>query len=295
METRIKHRLNAFERAARLATAHPVNLSRAGTLAAEIDDIIRSVRDHAGDQDHGHAAFRSGSAVRAQRAAELLELMRTLNRIVRALDPEEFPGLKEKFRMPRGDGYERLLGRAAAFVDAAEPIKTVFIERGLEPDFIEQILARCDEMHAALATKNTGLAQRVGSTAGLAALTRRGTQLLRELDAILTHQYRHDPSLLAAWKSACHLERDPQRNDEPETLEPTSAEARVGGPVIDSLDSHEPLATGVSRSANALGESEITQLTALDVIQPGNLRIANEPFTTAMAFSILTIKKSIPE
>jgi hypothetical protein len=30
----------------------------------------------------------------------------------------------------------------------------------------------------------------------------------RELDAILSYRYRQDPALLAAWKSACRVERD---------------------------------------------------------------------------------------
>jgi hypothetical protein len=47
----------------------------------------------------------------------------------------------------------------------------------------------------------------VGGTAGLADLARRGMRFLRELDAILTHQYRSDASLLAAWKGAVRIQR----------------------------------------------------------------------------------------
>jgi hypothetical protein len=243
MEARIKRRLNTLERATRLAKAHPVNLPRVTTLTGALDTIILELRQYAGDQDHGHAAFRSGSAIRVQRAAELLALMRTVNRIVRALDPHEFPGLKQKFRMPRGDGYERLLGRAAAFVEAAEPIRSEFIDRGLDPDFIEQILARRDEMHAALAIKNKGLSQRVGSTAGLADLARRGMQLLRELDAILTHQYRNDADLFASWKSACHVERDPRFNQDPADSPASSTPPPLNAAKVDNTKVVEPNAT----------------------------------------------------
>jgi hypothetical protein len=111
--------------------------------------------------------------------------------------------------MPRGDGYERLRARASAFVDAAEPLRSAFIDRGLDPDFIEQIAARQAEMVAALTIKNNGRALQIGGTAGLAAVARRGMQILRELDAILTHQYRGNPGLLAAWKSAVRVQRDP--------------------------------------------------------------------------------------
>jgi hypothetical protein len=242
MEAQIKRRLNTLERTTLLAKAHPVNLPRVTTLTSGLDTIILELRQHAGNQDHGHAAFRSGSAIRAQRAGELLELMRTVNRIVRALDPQEFPGLKEKFRMPRGDGYQRLLGRAAAFIEAAEPIRSEFIERGLDPDFVEQILARRDEMHAALAIKNNGLSQRVGSTAGLADLARRGMKLLRELDAILTHQYRHDADLLASWKSACHVERAPRPNQDPNDSPASLAPPPLNAAKVDDTKVLEPSA-----------------------------------------------------
>jgi hypothetical protein len=37
-----------------------------------------------------------------------------------------------------------------------------------------------------------------------------GLEQMRELDAILSYQYRDNPPLLAAWKSACHVEREPE-------------------------------------------------------------------------------------
>ena len=39
--------------------------------------------------------------------------------------------------------------------------------------------------------------------------SRTGVEILRELDAILSYQYRNNPALLAAWKGACRIERDP--------------------------------------------------------------------------------------
>jgi hypothetical protein len=215
MEARINRRFTTLERATRFAKDHPVAVARVAILITALDAIIVQLYAHAGDQDFGRASFKSGSTIRSQKASELRDLLRSVNRIARVLDPTEFPGLKPRFLMPRGDGYERLRARASAFVDAAEPIKDAFIERGLDPDFIEQIIAKQDEMLEATNIKNSGLFTQVGGTAGLAALTRQGMRYLRELDAILTHQFRKDASLLAAWKSTAHVERDPQRNREP--------------------------------------------------------------------------------
>ena len=222
MQARIIHRFDAFERAIGLAKDHPVPVPRVTTLVNALEPIVMEIRRYAGEQDFGHATFRGGSSIRAHHAAELRALLRSVNRIALALDPEEFPGLREKLKMPRGDGYERLRARASAFINAAEPLRSAFIERGLDPDFIEQIAARQGEMLAALTIKNNGRSLQIGGTAGLAALVRRGMQILRELDAILTHQYRGNPSLLAAWKSAARVQRDPQRREGSEELDVTA-------------------------------------------------------------------------
>jgi hypothetical protein len=65
------------------------------------------------------------------------------------------------------------------------------------------------QLVAATGDKHEGLATQVSGTAGFNAEARLGLKLMRELDAILTYQYRDNPPLLAAWKSACHVERDP--------------------------------------------------------------------------------------
>jgi hypothetical protein len=36
--------------------------------------------------------------------------------------------VREKFLMPRSGGYEGIIGRAEAFIDAVAPIKTAFTE-----------------------------------------------------------------------------------------------------------------------------------------------------------------------
>jgi hypothetical protein len=210
MEIRFKLRLEAFERAVRVAKDNPItpSLPRVASLTVEIDTIIHDIHRRSGEQDYGHATYRSGSAIRAQRASELRGLLRSINRIALALDPEEFPGLKQKLKMPRGDGYELLRARAAAFVDVVTPIWEVFTERGLDIDLIEQITAKGAELQAAKAIKNNGRSLQVGGTAGLADLARRGMRLLRELDAILTHQYRADFATLAAWKGAVRIHRN---------------------------------------------------------------------------------------
>ena len=167
---------------------------------------------------------------RSLRAAELLELMRSVNRIGRTVSPLEFPGLREQLRMPRGDGYRRLIAAAGSFIQVARAYKAVFLVRGLDPDFIEQIEAKIPELEAASTVINHGKAQRIGSTAGLADLARRGMEGLRELDAILSHQFRRDPALLVSWKGAARVQRDAVRTPPEEEPDTAPAAAASGTP-----------------------------------------------------------------
>ena len=128
---------------------------------------------------------------------------------VTSIDKELFPGVRQKFFMPRLGGFEALIGRAEAFIDAVGPIKAVFTDRGLPATFDADLEAAKDALVAATGDKYAGLAMQVGGTAGQEATARFGLKQMRELDALLSYQYRNDPVLLAAWKSACHVERDP--------------------------------------------------------------------------------------
>jgi hypothetical protein len=174
-----------------------------GTIA---DDL----RGHAADQDGGHGEFLGGSAVRLQVANGLLDQMRPINHITRSMDPEQFPGVREKFRMPQSANYEKLIARAQAFLDSIGTVKPVLIARGLPADFDEQLSAKKDELVAATDRKNAGNTMQVGGTASLLTKSKEGMQCLNELDAMLSYQYRNDPELLAGWKAACHVERTPR-------------------------------------------------------------------------------------
>jgi hypothetical protein len=212
MNKLIIRRLAAFDRIVDFGANHALTpaLPAAAALYTQMGTIADDLRGHAGDQDGGRGEFLGGSAVRLQVADGLLDQMRPINRITRSMDPEQYPGLREKFRMPKSANYEKLIARAQAFLDALAPVKSVLVARGLPADFDEQLSSKKDELVAATDRKNTGNAQQVGGTASLLAKSKEGMQSLQELDAILSYQYRNDPDLLAGWKAACHVERTPR-------------------------------------------------------------------------------------
>jgi hypothetical protein len=191
---------------------HPLNpaMPAVTTLLTDLGGIITAIGGHADDQDTGSTEFRGGSSYRQMVAEQLRAQMRPINKIARALKPELYPTAREQFKMPPSGSYPKLISRAETFIDAIAPIKVAFTDRGLPATFDTALAAKKAELVAATGIKNAGRATQVGGTAGLFAKSRAGLDILHELDAILSFQYRDNPALLAAWKSACHIERDPE-------------------------------------------------------------------------------------
>ena len=226
MHNLAKRYLNAFDRVVEFGGNHPLAtpITAVTTLYTSVGNVATAIRFHKGDQESGRGEFLGGSSNRVLKAEALRELMRPVNKIARALNREQFPGVREKFYMPKSRAYEAVIGRAEAFIDAIVPIKTAFTERGMPATFDAELTAAKDALVEATADKNAGLATQVGGTAGLMAQAHFGLEQMRELDAILSYQYRDNPPLLAAWKSACHVEREPESSTST-TSPPASAPA----------------------------------------------------------------------
>ena len=218
MKAKSKRKVEACKRSVRHVADHPLATpnTRLTALVVQLNAMLTSFRDYTAEQSGGELEFHSGTITRRQMADLLRADMRAINQIAKGLPKAEFPGVRELFLMPRSGSYEALIARANAFLDKIGPIKAVFVDRGLPADFDEQLAMKLVAVDSASATRDSGRSDRVGGTAGLDAKADQGIAMLREMDSILSYQYRNDPALLASWKSACHVDRDPSRaEDEP--------------------------------------------------------------------------------
>lgn len=209
MEDLVIRRFNTFDRIVDFGLDHPLTppIVTVTSLMTAMNGIVTVLGDAAGDQDAGHGEFRGGSATRQRVAGELVALMRPINKIARSLKPAQFPGVREQFLMPDSLTYPKLVARAQAFIEAIVPIKDAFVDRGMAATFDTELAAKKAELVASTGRKNSGQAAQMEGTANLMAKSAEGMEILRELDAILSHQYRNNPGLLAAWKGACRVER----------------------------------------------------------------------------------------
>jgi len=199
---------------------HPLvpAVALATTLWTENKTLITALRGHGSGQISGRGSFRSSVGERRLLREELLRSLRALNKIARSLDRAAHPGVREKFRMPQGGSYQALLNTARAFATHGAEHLQVFVDRGRPATFATDLTDIADEFDEATQRKHSGRQTQAAGTAGMDFVARRAVRVMRELDAILTPLLASNPPVLAAWKTASHIERDPAPAPDPEAL-----------------------------------------------------------------------------
>lgn len=203
------HRLDMFirvrEEMAQHADIFPPS-SRGAELLVELNHAIEELQGHAAAQSSGKRASKEETTLKAVAHAALREDMEAMTRTARAM-AITMPGLDDKFRLPRNSGDQAWLAAARSFAHDAEPLKAEFIKRGMPEDFLEELNAKIEEFEACINRKARKTGARVAATAAINNGVERGTRAVRELDAIMRNTFRNDPTTLARWLSASHVER----------------------------------------------------------------------------------------
>jgi hypothetical protein len=115
------------------------------------------------------------------------------------------------FSSPQHRTDQDLLNTARAWILAAGPREAAFIEYGLSGDFIDRLTDAANAFEATFTAPVTAIDNRVAATAEIGESIRRGMIALRITDAVMKNIYAALPGKLAAWLSASHIERDPQK------------------------------------------------------------------------------------
>ena len=181
-------------------------IPRATTLLTELNTLHERMLDFGSEQEGGGNIFRSGSAQRRALRDEILFAVSEISATARALDPAEHPGIRDLFRLNQADkSYQRLVSVAASFLDhlTTPAVKTLFTDRGFEPDFDATLTAQLTAFAAATGTKYHGRQAQKAGTVGLEALSRRAVIVIRELSAIVMKCLRNtNPLLIPVWQAA---------------------------------------------------------------------------------------------
>ncbi len=193
------------ENRAQFAAAFPDG-SFGAELFAQLVEVIEGLRSHAYEQSRGRSSVRESVGSKAAARDELLRRMEAISRTARVM-AFTMPGLDDKFRLPRGVTDQALLTLARTFGNDAFPLKAEFIKRGLAADFIAELDEASNAFDTAINRKAQGRGKHVAATAAIDEMIERGLRVVREIGALVRNTYDADPSTLAAWESASHVER----------------------------------------------------------------------------------------
>ncbi len=176
-----------------------------------VNSSIASIESLGGTQAHGEGEALGATDSRELIAVDLRAALREISGIAKQLDQTLYPGSKATFRLTGTGSYTALLNRARSFTESIGPIKAVFVDRGLPADFDESLAALVDEMATAANRRVLGIQERKQGTVGMKVAARAGIKAVRVLDSIMSVKLKNDPTMLAVWKAAQHVERDPVR------------------------------------------------------------------------------------
>jgi hypothetical protein len=182
--------------------------------------ILTALRAAAQNQSSGLGQFTGGVQTRESLRADLLDLLRYVNRTGRLLD-QQHPGIAGIFRLPRSGSNTQLLAAATAIEAKATELEADFVACGLPASFLTELADAIDAFRDATALKHDGLILRGGSTADLKAKASEGVAVARALDTCVRNHFRNDPEALGAWAVARRIER-PLRNPAAPTPPPAS-------------------------------------------------------------------------
>lgn len=112
-----------------------------------------------------------------------------------------------KFHMPHSDGDQALLNTARAFQTDAPAFSAALISLGLPANFITNLGADITAFETAVGAKGSGQATQGGATGGIADAAHKAAVALHVLDTLVKNTYKANPTRLAEWVIASHVEK----------------------------------------------------------------------------------------
>ncbi len=235
MTKRQKQELNRFVRAKTWAdgratdfsTAKPPVLAKYTATGAKLADAVAGLEKKGALQASG--SYGEESESQSVLRADVEEMLRDYNRSAASISEEnKDPSIMDRFRMPTGGSDEDLRTKLRAFADAIEELGLAakFEELGHD-DPAAELRQTAEDFRGSEGEQGDALAEQVGATQSIPALIREGRGAVKTFDAMFSLFYKGNVGMLAAWKSASHLERDGSGAEE----EPAPAAPSVPAPV----------------------------------------------------------------
>ncbi len=211
MQSRQANMLRSLRSVEEFLTANAATLNgivNSGTRK-KLADAITTLETTVTNQAGASVIAQGGtSRYRALRRVLIRDHMAPIARIARA----ELPPTPEMsaLKMPRQNWkVERLAAAARGMGEGARPHVAVFVEAGLEPDFIEQLDAASDAMVRSVSERAQTRGRLSGATKDLTTTLASARKLVDAVDALVTRALVDEPGMLKSWKVVKRVRRMP--------------------------------------------------------------------------------------
>lgn len=177
------------------------------TQYTELQLVVERTAEQARAQESHEQSFSSASKKAQLQASHLRR--QWIHPIVEAAKLIEVadPALRVLLKASKARGYERVLVVASSLADRVEPHKALFVERGFNATFVDDLRAEVVKLAAALEEKAEHYRRRSAATKALQKEYARGKKLVRYIDRVVTPVWEKTPAKLAEWKTASRFPR----------------------------------------------------------------------------------------
>ncbi len=224
MDSRQRRENERNVRASNFLTENAADFAGNAIATAKITDLQQKVaktETEFQNQLAGDGAIRQDYSIYKDAYDQMVDEMRGIRDFADSM-ANDIPGLEKKFRIPTVGGKTAVINAAYVFADDAEQYKQQFLDYGMDATFIADLRARADAAKQSAATAQTSTGTRVGATGTLEIEIRDANRIVESIDPIVRRVYRANPTMLAAWTFASHVERHTPQPQAAKTKPPQS-------------------------------------------------------------------------
>ena len=173
---------------------------------AAVVAAVNDLNQHAATQFSSRREARGGASTDTAAYRRLVETLDAISRTARAVELDT-PGVKDRFRVPRGKGRLAIVSAARAFASDLEPLASQFIAHGMPGDFVSRLKAKIAGVEEALHEREAGKELNASSRASMKAAIDSGLAAVKRLDAIIGNVLGDDAAAKASWTVARRVEQ----------------------------------------------------------------------------------------
>jgi hypothetical protein len=193
-------------------------------LGTRVDELESRVVAQAAGKNATSHGISTKNAARDQLCRLLTTLMRTVKIVIAGT-----PGVKNRFRLPKSRGDQRLVATARAIVQDATPFADAIVTHNLPSTFLADVTAAIDAVEAAIQAHATAKESRIAARAAIDESLAAALAIADQLDTVVANQCGSDAPILAEWRAARRVSRvsvphrSPKQAADPTTAPPAPA------------------------------------------------------------------------